>query len=120
MVSSSKQEISSERIGEGIELQLEEAEPSKVSITEEDIINEITIQANAAGIPASTAIRIARCESSLNPRAKNNTSSATGLYQFTIGTWEYIGSTGERTDFKESITQFVKWYPIYPGWWVCK
>lgn len=87
--------------------------------TEEMIIEEIERQARSANIPITTAVRIARCESSLNPNAKNKTSSATGLYQFTEGTWEHIGAVGSRTDYKENIAQFMKWYPLYPSWWEC-
>jgi soluble lytic murein transglycosylase-like protein len=86
----------------------------------EMIIEHIESSAIESGVDPNTALRIANCESSLNPRAKNPHSSATGLYQFTIGTWEWIGSPGERTDYKANTAAFMKYYPKYPQWWVCK
>jgi len=76
--------------------------------------------ARAHNIDAETAIRIAECESSLDTNARSVSSSATGIYQFTKGTWEWIGADGDRTDPEASIREFVKWYPKYPHWWVCK
>ena len=36
----------------------------------------------------TTMIRIAKCESGLKPNAKNPTSTATGIFQIIIGTWD--------------------------------
>lgn len=71
-------------------------------------------------VDIETAVRIAECESSLNPNAANNQSSAKGLYQFTDPTWKWIGAEGHQFDVEENIKQFMIWYPQYPGWWECK
>jgi len=72
-----------------------------------------------AGFDPNTALRIAECESSLDAYARNPVSTASGLYQFTDGTWEYIGSPGERFDPQDSVDAFLEWYPKHPEWWVC-
>lgn len=84
------------------------------------VIDKIVVAAEEAGIDPLVAVRIAECESTLNPRARNPGSSAKGLYQFTDTTWEYIGAKGHQFDVDENIRQFMKWYPTHPGWWVCK
>ena len=56
----------------------------------EDIWNRIQAAAGAAGIDPEAAVRIAACESGLNPKATNPHSTAKGLYQFLDGTWAYI------------------------------
>ena len=43
------------------------------------------------GADYSIAVAIARCESQLNPNARNSGSSAKGLYQFLDGTWAHYG-----------------------------
>lgn len=88
--------------------------------TIEEKIKEAARQANLA---PSAILRIAKCESSLDAKAKNPNSSATGLYQFTTGTWAWIGAEAQgldRTNPDHSIAMFVKWYPQHPGWWECK
>lgn len=89
-------------------------------IPEENIRYKIIRAALEAGIDPDTAVRIARCESSLDPFAKNKHSSAAGLYQWTQWTWEYIGAPGSPYDVDESIRQFMIHFPKHPGWWVCK
>lgn len=66
------------------------------------------------------ALRIAHCESNFDPLAKNPHSSASGLYQFTDGTWEYIGAPGDRFNTEDNARAFMIWYPKHPNWWVCK
>jgi len=51
----------------------------------------------------SKFIRVAKCESSLNPEAKNKSSTAKGIYQIIIGTWDGNRCTGERWDFVDNI-----------------
>jgi soluble lytic murein transglycosylase-like protein len=77
----------------------------------------IRTMAIANNIDPDLAVKIAKCESSLNPNAKHLISSATGIYQFTKLTWEWIKAEGDRTDYKASTREFVKWFPIYSGWW---
>ena len=88
--------------------------------TIEEKIKEAAIK---AGINPETAIRIAYCESRFDPMAKNKSSSATGLYQFTRGTWLWIGAEEQglvRTKAEDSIAMFAKWYLQHPSWWECK
>ena len=57
-----------------------------------------------------TMIRIARCESGLRPEAKNPTSTATGIFQIIIGTWDGNKCEGERWDFQDNIKCAYKLY----------
>lgn len=94
-----------------------------VTITEpsiEDVKAEIIRQANIYGVDVNAALRIGFCESSYRWNAKNPHSSATGVYQWTKGTWKWIKAEGDRLDYKENIKQFFLWYPKYPQWWQCK
>jgi len=86
----------------------------------DSIEDQIRSSALAHGVDPATALRIATCESSLNPLAVNPNSTAQGLYQFTSPTWEWIGSPGDRLDADDSIAAFVGWYPIHPEWWECR
>lgn len=89
-------------------------------MTQRQVIEyEIKTQAKRNGIDTNVALKIARCESNLNPYAKNPNSSATGLFQFTSGTWNLIGGQ-DIFDYKEQIKMFVEYYPQYPYWWECK
>jgi hypothetical protein len=83
-------------------------------MTVEDIIRT---EAIAAGIDPDTAIRIATCESSLNPYARNEASSAQGLFQFLPSTWEWIGSPGDPYNPYDATRAFAEWYPTHPHWW---
>lgn len=79
----------------------------------------ITAYATAYEVDVATAIRIATCESSLNPDAVNASSGAMGLYQFLPSTWAWIGGRNA-FDINDNITEFMTWYPKHPDWWVCK
>lgn len=85
----------------------------------EKLIEKIRTSAVAHGVDPDTAVRISVCESSLNGYATNPHSSATGLYQFTLPTWKYIGAKGTPYNIEESIEQFMVWYQKYPAWWQC-
>jgi|TARA_R100000049_G_C1918540_1_gene64269 soluble lytic murein transglycosylase-like protein len=87
--------------------------------TRASIIHRIKVAARRNGIDPDTAVRIAVCESGLDPRAENGSSTAAGLFQFTEPTWEHIGSPGDRYDSVDSISAFVEWYPKMPHWWIC-
>jgi hypothetical protein len=50
-----------------------------------------------------TMIRIARAESGLRPDAKNPMSTATGVFQIIIGTWDGNKCEGERWDYIDNI-----------------
>lgn len=88
-----------------------------------DIEYLIRTKAREAGVNEETALRIAKCESSLNPEARNSKSTATGIYQFLQGTWKWIGAEEaglDRTNPEHSLEMFLKWYPKYPSWWECQ
>lgn len=53
----------------------------------EDVVAMITRKAIKAGINPIKARRIAFCESSNNPLARNKYSSASGIFAFTRATW---------------------------------
>lgn len=92
--------------------------PQPVISQEQAIINYITYQAQQNNIDPDVAINIAMCESSLDPRAKNKTSSAEGLWQFTTPTWnDYC--EGDKTNIIDSTTCFMNVYKKHPTWWDC-
>lgn len=64
----------------------------------------ITEAALEFGVDPRLMIRIAECESSLDPSAKNKKSTATGLYQFLDSTWE---SNRNRIDPGYEVWQVV-------------
>ena len=63
-----------------------------------DVKAIITDAANRYGVDPDTAIRIARIESELNPRAQNENSSAGGLFQFIDSTWKTYGQGKNKYD----------------------
>ena len=88
-----------------------------VNPTVDNVRAEIIKQARLANFSEKTALLIADCESDFIYNAKNPNSSAKGVYQFIDSTWEWIEAEGHQFDYKENIKQFLKYYPIYPGWW---
>lgn len=57
----------------------------------------------ATGVNAGTMTKFAQIESEFNPNAKAKTSSATGLYQFTEGTWnDMIAKHGKKYGLDKS------------------
>ncbi len=56
--------------------------------TEEEIIQIIYAAADQYGQPREDMLRVARCESVLDPNAVNASSNASGLFQFLPSTWE--------------------------------
>jgi uncharacterized protein YraI len=56
--------------------------------TEDEIIQIIYAAADAYGQPREDMLRVARCESLLDPSAVNSTSQASGLFQFLPATWQ--------------------------------
>lgn len=52
----------------------------------------IVHRAMAYDLPVDKVLATAQCESNLIPDAKSKTSSATGIFQFIIGTWEWTMS----------------------------
>lgn len=60
-------------------------------------------EAKLAGHPVEVMVSIARAESNFRPHAKNNHSTATGVFQILIGTWNWFDCEGERTDAEDNI-----------------
>lgn len=71
------------------------------------------------GVSTETALRIAKCESRLDPFAKNHKSSAKGVYQFVNKTWEHY-CTGNVFNAGDNVRCFMELYSKYPTWWQCK
>jgi hypothetical protein len=84
------------------------------------IIITIFLSHATANVPFETMYRIANCESSLNPLAKNKHSTAGGLFQFTDPTWKWLKCEGSKYNPIDATKCFVKHYPKYPHYWVCK
>ena len=82
----------------------------------------IVAMASDYGFDIDTAIRIAECESSFQYNVINTdpNSTATGLFQWTQTTWDYIGNPGDRMNPQDNIKAFFNYYPIYSQWWVCE
>jgi len=57
-----------------------------------------------------TMIKIARCESNFRPEAKNPNSTAKGIFQIIISTWDRNKCEGERWDFVDNIKCAYKLY----------
>lgn len=66
------------------------------------------------------AVRIAKCESGLNPHAKNNHSTATGIWQFLDRTWGDVGIAKTSNVDLQIEAAYRLWQSR--GWqpWVCK
>lgn len=60
----------------------------------------------------TTMIKIAKCESNYNPSAKNKNSTATGIFQIIIGTWDSNKCEGERWDYQDNIKCAWKIYKL--------
>jgi hypothetical protein len=50
-----------------------------------------------------SGLRVAMCESSLNPKAKSSKSTAKGLFQIINGTWKQFKCTGDPLDAKDNV-----------------
>lgn len=92
---------------------------SVVGCEDETVEGRIRLAAREYGVNEETAVRIAKCESSLNPKAAHPISTAKGLFMFTDPTWKWIGAKGSQFDEAESIKQFMINYPLRPWWWEC-
>lgn len=86
----------------------------------ESVREMIARMAPAYGVDTETALRIAQCESGLDPMAKSTASSASGVYQWIDGTWDFIGHPGDRFDAEQNIKAFLEYYPTHRQWWSCK
>ena len=78
--------------------------PAVVELSPQEIIAEV---ANREGIPVSVMLAIADAESDFNPNAKNPHSTATGVFQFLIGTWGAYNCPGSRVNARDNIECFA-------------
>ena len=89
--------------------------------TQNEVIEEIILQATYSGIPVKDALRIANCESKYG-KYKHNLlpqHSSKGVYQFISKTWlNYC--YGNVLNHKENISCFMQIYKKFPSWWECK
>ncbi len=78
-------------------------------VSKEVIINEIKSQSKEFNLGENYMINLAFCESGHNNLAKNPTSTAVGVYQYLIKTWEETESWKNhriaRTDYKANIRE---------------
>lgn len=86
--------------------------------TKSKTVGMIAEKAVEHGIDPILALKVAFCESSYNPKAKNKQSSASGLFQITKKTFETYCS-GNVFDAKDNLDCFLKLYPKHPTWWEC-
>lgn len=75
-----------EAVTEPIEHESEETRPTG------EVEQIIKAAADKYGVSYKLMLKIADCESKLNPKAANKVSTARGLYQFTEGTWAGVPS----------------------------
>ena len=96
-----------------------EATTGANTVVQDDIMNYIK---QVFGEDSEDALRIASCESKLDPEAKNPNSSATGIFQIIHSTWG--GNTdepfSEAVNYKKNI-EVAKTLFDARGWqpWVC-
>ena len=62
--------------------------PGGSNVSTDEIIQIIYAAADRYGQPREDMLRVARCESNLNPNAVNAAGSSYGLFQFIRSTWE--------------------------------
>lgn len=73
-------------------------------------IREVGESLNVPNRDIMTMIRIAKAESNFRPDAKNSTSSARGVFQILISTWEGNDCDGSRLNFQNNIVCAYKLY----------
>lgn len=79
-----------------------------VNPNKEDIQAEIKRQAELFGVNVQLALDLAQCESNFDWNAKNPTSTARGVYQWTIASWDATLSAKagiERNNWEANIRE---------------
>lgn len=99
--------------------------PPILNLTKEDMVALITEKSVEHGLDPRITVRIARCESSLRPEAKNKYSSARGLYQITLATQKEAEKSMKRKFdvYKPEENIEIAFYFMRKGqWrrWMCK
>jgi len=92
--------------------------------TKERVEKEIREQAELFGVDQDRAVALAKCESGLRWDAKNPNSTARGVMQYLIGTWEETDSAKkglERNNYKANIREAMIDLANGEEWrWDCK
>jgi hypothetical protein len=86
------------------------ATPTPKPTSVEEIIESVF------GDKKDEAIKVAFCESSLNPKVEHKTSSAKGLFQIMRGTWKQFKCTGDPLDALDNTVCAKKIYDYYGSW----
>jgi soluble lytic murein transglycosylase-like protein len=90
------------------------------SYSQQQIISIIRTAAATYGANGDQMVRVARCESGLNPRAYNPYSGASGLFQFMPGTF-YAHGGHDIWDPKDQSNVAAKMFAQgQSGAWTCK
>lgn len=87
------------------------SDPGSNTSGDQAIINIIYAAADKWGQPRADMLRVARCESNLNPAAVNRSSGASGLFQFMPGTFAGTpnGKRGESIFNAQSSADAAGW-----------
>jgi hypothetical protein len=83
--------------------------PGDGTYSQQQMIDIIYAAADTYGQPRADMLRVARCESVLDPRAVNATSGASGLFQFMPGTWKSTPFAGEDIFDPEANANAAAW-----------
>ena len=98
--------IATSYLAEGVDNSLSVDE---IDFSRDEVINEIVKQSRNFGLDENMMLALARCENdTFDPTRKNPTSTATGIYQYVVGTWNETQSAKngiERTDYKANIKE---------------
>ena len=98
---------------------------AQIAPPEPSIEDLIIFYAKQHGVDAARALRVARCESGLDPLARNPNSSAKGVFQFIDSTWASVsrmrGTSASVLDAESNIDNAL-WLARKEGWhhWVCR
>jgi soluble lytic murein transglycosylase-like protein len=94
--------------------------PRKGSVAREMTVKEkIVYYSEIFGVNPEDALRIATCESNLDPKAENVNGSATGVYQWIRKSWKNY-CNGDVYNADANIICFMRLYPKHPNFWECK
>lgn len=85
-------------------------------LTNEQVLEKIKFYSGVFQMDSEKAIKVAKCESGLNPKAENIEGSATGLYQFIRKTWK-ANCKGNVYNADANIICFMQHFKDNPGAW---
>ena len=96
--------------------------PGNGNYTQDEIIQIIYAAADKWGQPRADMLRVAQCESNLNPSVVNPSSGASGLFQFMPGTWAWTPRANENIfdPVMSADAAGWMWANGYRNHWVCQ